>query len=324
MGRANAVRMGFLALMWGSSFLWIKIGLRGVSPAQMVLARLLFGSAVLVVMVRASRLPLPRGRVIWRRLFLAAAFANVLPFTLFAVGERSVDSAVAGVLNGTTPLFVVVISLLIPAEPLLSTRRLVGLAIGFAGTLLIFEPWQAGTSITSWGGLACLGAAASYGVSFVYMGRRLANQGVPPLALSAGQLLAATVLAAAVIPFAGLQPVHLRWDVLGAVAMLGIFGTGGAYVLNYRLIVEEGAAATAAVAYLLPVVSVLLGAAVLGDPITLHVVLGMVLVLAGVALAQRRVSAPTPGSAPAAPPAGAGGSPPAAGRAAPDPVRPPG
>src|SRR6266498_92910 len=167
-------------------------------------------------------------------------------------------------------------------------RRMAGLALGFAGTLLIFEPWQAGTSIASWGGLACLAAAACYGVSFVYMGMKLANQGIPPLALSASQLLAATALAAVLVPFVGLQPVHLRPDVVGSIAILGIFGTGLAYVLNYRLITDEGAAATSTVAYLLPVVSVLLGAAILGDPITLHVVLGMLLVLAGVALAQRR------------------------------------
>lgn len=288
MSRSSTFRMGILALLWGSSFVWIKIALHGVSPMQMVLLRLFLGAAVLLVLVRSRGLALPRDRLVWGRLFLAAAFANVLPFALFAIGERTVDSAVAGVLNGTTPLFAVVVALAVRAEPRLSPRRMAGLALGFAGTLLIFEPWQAGTSIASWGGLACLAAAACYGVSFVYMGMKLANQGIPPLALSASQLLAATALAAVLVPFVGLQPVHLRPDVVGSIAILGIFGTGLAYVLNYRLITDEGAAATSTVAYLLPVVSVLLGAAILGDPITLHVVLGMLLVLAGVALAQRR------------------------------------
>src|SRR6266498_361525 len=240
MSRSSTFRMGILALLWGSSFVWIKIALQGVSPMQMVLLRLFLGAAVLLVLVRSRGLALPRDRLVWGRLFLAAAFANVLPFALFAIGERTVDSAVAGVLNGTTPLFAVVVALAVRAEPRLSPRR-----------------------------MACLAAAACYGVSFVYMGMKLANQGIPPLALSASQLLAATALAAVLVPFVGLQPVHLRPDVVGSIAILGIFGTGLAYVLNYRLITDEGAAATSTVAYLLPVVSVLLGAAILGDPITL-------------------------------------------------------
>jgi drug/metabolite transporter (DMT)-like permease len=291
MSRMSAVRMGTLALFWGSSFVWIKVALHGLSPMQIVLARLLLGTAVVLAMVRARGLALPRDRAVWARLFMVAALANVAPFALFAIGERTVDSAVAGVLNGTTPLFAVAVALVARTEPRLSPRRAAGLALGFGGTLLIFEPWRVGTSIMSWGGLACLGAAACYGVSFVYMGARLANRGIPPLALSGSQLLAATAIAAALVPFVGLQPVHLRPDVLGGIAVLGIFGTGLAYVLNYRLITDEGATATSTVAYLLPVVAVLLGAAVLGDPITPHVVLGMLLVLAGVALAQRRAAA---------------------------------
>lgn len=290
MRRSSAVRMGALALCWGSSFLWIKMALHGLSPMQIVLVRLLLGTAVVLAMVRSRGLALPRDRAVWGRLFLIATLANVAPFALFAIGERTVDSAVAGVLNGTTPLFAVALSLAVRAEARPSARRTAGLALGFAGTLLIFEPWQAGSSIMSWGGLACLGAAACYGVSFVYMGAKLANRGIPALALSASQLLAATVIAAVLVPFVGLQPVHLRPDVLASVAVLGVFGTGLAYVLNYRLISDEGATATSTVAYLLPVVAVLLGTTLLGEPVTVHVVLGMLLVLAGVALAQRRAA----------------------------------
>jgi drug/metabolite transporter (DMT)-like permease len=296
MARMSAVRMGILALFWGSSFLWIKLALHGLSPMQIVFVRLVLGSAVVLAMVRSRGLALPRDRAVWGRLFLIATLANVAPFALFAVGERTVDSAVAGVLNGTTPLFAVAVALAARTEQRLSLRRTAGLALGFGGTLLIFEPWLAGTSIMSWGGLACLAAAACYGVSFVYMGARMTNRGIPPLALSASQLLAATAIAAVLVPFVGLQPVHLRLDVLGSVAVLGIFGTGLAYVLNYRLIAEEGATATSTVAYLLPVVSVLLGASLLGEPVTVHVVLGMLLVLAGVALAQRRPAAASAGS----------------------------
>ncbi|HSV65506.1 MAG TPA: DMT family transporter [Mycobacteriales bacterium] len=288
MSRASAVRLVVLAALWGSSFLWIKIALEGMSPIQLVLVRLALGAAVVLVLARLRGLRLPRGRAVWSRLLVAATLANALPFWLFAVGERTVDSAVAGVLNGTTPLWTVLVALAARTEARLSPRRLGGLAVGFAGTLVIFEPWDAGTPIASWGGLACLLAAMCYGVSFVFMGRTLANRGIAPLALSAGQLVAATMVTAAVTPFAGLQPLHLRAGAVAAVAVLGALGTGVAYVLNYRLITDEGATATSTVTYLIPVAAVLLGAVVLAEPITVNVALGMVLVLAGVALAQRR------------------------------------
>ena len=151
---------------------------------------------------------------------------------------------------------------------------------------MIFSPWETGSQIASLGGLACLGAAASYGVSYVYMDRYLARRGIPPLVLSASQLTAATVLLAIVFPFAGLQPVHLRWDAIAALAVLGILGTGIAYVLNYRLITDEGTTASV-VTYLLPVVAVILGAAVLSDKITAQIIVGMLIVLVGVAITRR-------------------------------------
>ena len=109
---------------------------------------------------------------------------------------------------------------------------------------MIFSPWETGTQIASLGGLACLGASASYGVSYVYMDRFLARRGIPPLVLSAGQLIAATALLAIVLPFAGFRPIHLRWDAIAALAVLGCLGTGIAYILNYRLITDEGTTAS--------------------------------------------------------------------------------
>jgi threonine/homoserine efflux transporter RhtA len=135
-------------------------------------------------------------------------------------------------------------------------------------------------------GLACLAASASYGVSYVYMDRYLARRGIPPLVLSAGQLIAATIELAIVLPFAGLQAVHWRWDAIAALAVLGALGTGIAYVLNYRLITDEGTTASV-VTYLLPIVAVILGAAILGDHITAQIISGMLIVILGVAVTRR-------------------------------------
>ena len=134
-------------------------------------------------------------------------------------------------------------------------------------------------------------AAACYGFTFVYMVRFLAGRGLSPLRLAAGQLLAGTVIAAVVLPLVGSPAPHLRADALVAVAILGAMGTGVAYRINYGLIVDEGASATSIVTYLMPIMSVGLGAAALGELIPLNVIIGMLIVLAGVALARRRVEA---------------------------------
>ena len=278
--------MGLLALFWGSSFLWIKMGLTSFTPVQMTFFRLVLGAGVLVTLCYAGRNRLPRDRRLWGHLAVAALLGNVVPFTLFALGERTVDSGVAGVLNATTPLWALVIAIMLRTERDLSAIKIGGLVLGFVGTLLIFSPWQ--VSFASWDALLLLVAAILYAMSFAYIGRFISGRGVAPIALSASQITAALGLTALALPVSGLEPIHLRWDAAVAVAILGIFGTGFAFALNYRIITDEGPTNAATVGYLLPVVSVLLGALFLHEELTPHVIAGMVVVLGGVALTRVR------------------------------------
>lgn len=287
--------MGLLALFWGSSFLWIKMGLASFTPVQMTFIRVVLGASVLVALCYAGGRRLPRDRRLWGHLVVAALIGNAIPFTLFGIGEQTVDSGVAGVLNATTPLWVLLIAIMLRAERDLSATKVGGLVLGFLGTLLIFSPWEA--EISGTGALLILVAAICYGISFAYIGRFVSGRGVAPIALSASQILSATGLMALAMPVQGLDPVHLRWDAVIAVAILGVFGTGFAFALNYRLITDEGPTNAAAVGYLLPVVSVLLGALFLDEALTSHVIAGMVVVLGGVALTRvrrRQVAAPHP------------------------------
>ncbi|SMC88948.1 DMT family transporter [Kibdelosporangium aridum] len=283
--KGTLVRMGLLALLWGSSFLWIKFALQSMSPGQIAIGRILLGAAVLVVLCYSGRQRLPKDPKIWAHLAFAAFFGNALPFFLFGFGEQTVDSGIAGVLNATTPLWALLIGVLLRQERKLFSLRMLGMVVGFGGTLLIFAPWQAG-GLTSWGALAILGAAASYAVSYTYIGLKLSGKGTAPIALSAAQLVTAAGLSTLLLPIDGFEPI--TWHPLGVVAVviLGVFGTGFAFALNYRLIADEGAVAATAVGYLLPVVSVLLGAIVLGEPVTLRVVAGMVVVLLGVGMTR--------------------------------------
>ncbi|HTI24180.1 MAG TPA: EamA family transporter [Kutzneria sp.] len=289
---ASLFRLLSLALIWGSSFLWIKLGLDALSPGQMVFARVALGALVLGAIALIRRTALPRGGRMWAHLVIYVFFANVLPFTLFAIGEQTVDSGLTGVINSTTPLWAVPCTLLFGGVRRISLNTILGLVVGFAGVLLIFSPWQA-TGINLGGAAICLVAAASYGVGVVYAGRFLANKGVAPGGLAAAQMLAATVMAALVLPFDGLQPI--RWDVpaLLAVVVLGVFGTGFAFLIQHAQIAKEGPTAASMVAYLLPVVSVLLGVVFLHEALTVREGLGMVIVLVGVGLTKRKATVVT-------------------------------
>src|SRR3954453_20800248 len=288
-GRGALVRIGVLALLWGSGFLWIKLALTGLSPVHLTLVRCALGAVTLLAMALGTGQRLPRDRRTWGRLVVAAFFCNALPFALFGIGERTVDSGVAGVMNATTPLWSLLIGFALGTDRRLGPARLLGLGLGFGGVLVIFAPWQQ-AGLLSGGALALLGAGLSYAIAFAYMARKLPPDGAP-LALSAAQLMTATALTALALPVAGVAP-HLNLTALVAVTILGVFGTGITFYLNYRVLTEEGPTAAATVGYLLPVVSVALGAVVLGEPLTPRVVGGMVIVLVAVGLTRWRAQAP--------------------------------
>lgn len=289
------IRVGVLALLWGSTFLWTELALRGFPPAQVTFIRCALGALVLTAACWTVRHRLPRDRSTWRHLAVAAFFCNAVPFSLFSLGQQQVGSGLAGVLNATTPLWALAIGLALGTERGRGPARSGGLLLGFAGTVVIFAPWQ-GTGPASWGALAILLAAASYAVAFAYMGRHLAGRGIPTLALSASQLIAATGFAALLLPAGGLEPPRPGTTALLAVIVLGVFTTGLTFHLTYRIVVDEGAVNAAAVGYLLPVVSVALGAVVLAEPVAARVLAGTAAVLAGVALTRRRPPGPPPAS----------------------------
>ncbi|GHF88054.1 drug/metabolite transporter (DMT)-like permease [Amycolatopsis bartoniae] len=287
------LRLGALALMWGSSFLWIKLALGAFTPVQLVLARLVLGAAVLVVICYAQRDRLPSRRL-WGHLAVAALFHNALPFLLFAVGEQTVSSGITGVINSTTPLWTLVAVFAFGIDRNLGGPRLAGLAVGLLGVVVIFAPWQA-SGLLSWGAFACVAASASYGFVYAYESRFLSGTGSSPVALAGAQMLLASGFLVLAMPAGGAEPVHLSPVALVAILVLGVFSTGIAFALNYRLMATEGAVATSMVGYLMPVVSVLLGTVFLHEQLNLRVLAGMVVVLAGVALTRvRRAGGPKP------------------------------
>ncbi|MGH3184945.1 MAG: DMT family transporter [Streptosporangiaceae bacterium] len=287
MRRSALPRIALLALIWGSAFLWIKLADRSFSPVEVTLARLALGAAVLSAIVLARREPVPRSARLWVHIAVAALFANAVPYLLFAVAEQTVDSSTAGIINATTPLWTVVLALAVRHQKTVTSWQAAGLIVGFAGAALIFTPWRTTSGLTSAGALECLAASVSYAVSYIYMDRFLARRGLSALVLSACQLTAAAVMLALVLAVVGVRAPHVTVESIAAIAVLGIIGTGFAYVLNYQIITSEGATVASTVTYLLPVVAIVLGVLVLGESVTVIVLAGIALVLAGVALTRR-------------------------------------
>jgi drug/metabolite transporter (DMT)-like permease len=283
----SLVRLGALALLWGSGFLFIKEALTGLSPFQIVFGRMLAAAVAMLALTLATKRRLPADRRIWVHLAVMAIITNIAPYFLFAWAELRVTSGLAGVLNATTPLFTLTAALATGTERNAPTR-LAGLLIGFLGVVILAAPWATPQRGTLAGIVAAVVASACYALGYVYARRFLTSRAVPAVVLSTGQMVAGTVLLALVAPVLGRGHVHLTTTVIAAVLALGVAGTGASYVLNYQLIADEGPTAASTATYLIPVVAVILGALVLAEPVTWSLALGAIAILAGVALSEGR------------------------------------
>ncbi|MCR6482208.1 DMT family transporter [Amycolatopsis sp. OK19-0408] len=289
-GFGVTVRFALLAVVWGASFLFIKVGLGGLSPAQIALARVALGALALAVVLAARRRPLPRDPVLWGHLAVVSVLLCVVPFLLFSWAEQYISSGLASIFNATTPLITMLLAAAALPEERFTPPRVTGLLLGFLGVLTIVGVWQ-GVDVSHQltAQLACLGATTCYGACFVYMRRFVSPRGTDPVVVAFGQTASATVILGVLAPAIATTPVHLSLPVVASAVALGVFGTGLAYVWNTRIIATWGAANASAVTYLTPVVGVLLGVLVLGEPVSWHQPVGAVLVVLGILAAHGRL-----------------------------------
>lgn len=234
-----------LACAWGASFLFIKVGLEGLSPTQVVLGRLVTGTAALAVIAAATRQPLRRSPAVWAHLAVVAVLLCVVPFLLFAWAEQHVDSGLASIYNATTPLMTTLVALVaLPGE----RPSRVGLVAGFTGVVVVLAPWQ-GVAGTITAQAACLVATFCYGLAFVYLRRFISPLGLPTVAVTTVQVSIGAVLMLLAAPFVATTPVHLTWPVVLSVTALGVVGTGLAYVWNTNVVAGWGATKASTVTY---------------------------------------------------------------------------
>jgi drug/metabolite transporter (DMT)-like permease len=288
MDKASVARFLLLALLWGSSFTFIKVSLEGLTPGQLVLSRLILGAAVLLSIAAIRKVALPRSVQVWGHIAAAGLFGNVIPFLLLSYGEKSTGAGIAGVLIGATPLLTLALATAALPTERATSRKAVGLALGFVGVVLLIGPWHESLGSLS-GRLACFGAAISYAIGFVYVRKYLSPLGLAPLSLAASQLVSAAVLQAVVTPFLAWRTPDFTGPVTLSIVLLGLFSTGLAYVLYFRLIGDVGATTASAVNYVVPVFAVLVSVLFLGEHVTWNLLAGGLVVLVGVAYAENRM-----------------------------------
>ncbi len=278
MSRRNLTLLVVLSAIWGSSFLFIKVGVRELSPSVVVLGRLLVGTAVLLPLAafRGGLVPL-RGQL--GAIAILGLFNNALPFWLLGFAEERIDSGLTAVIQAAAPIFTVLLARRIDPTQRGSRSQLVGVGVGFVGVALLIGGQRGGSLV---GTLAVIGVALCYAFSVLFAGRVTRN--IPPLQLSIGQLGAAAILIA---PFGLAQlPGHVpSWKPLVAVATLGTLGSSVAYLLYFALIHGAGASKAILVTYLVPAFALVYGAVGLHEHISGRALIGLGLILGGTTLA---------------------------------------
>jgi drug/metabolite transporter (DMT)-like permease len=278
-----------LGLIWGSSFLWIKVGVRELDPFTLVGWRLLFGTVGMVMVIVWQRPPFPRKLSTWIALATLGTINTALPFVMITWGEKSIDSAVASVLNSTVPLFTLVIAHLFLHDEPITARKAAGLLVGFAGILVLlardleFGDLQSGLT----GQAAVLLAAVSYASAAVFARRTMRD--VPPLVQAFVPMAFADALVWSVATQAGSPGrLPLATNTWIALLWLGLLGSCVAYLIYYNLLHSLGATRASMVTYVFPVVGVALGVLFLHERADWHLLVGAALVISSIAVVNWR------------------------------------
>jgi drug/metabolite transporter (DMT)-like permease len=280
-----------LGLMWGSSYLFIKIGVETLEPFTLIAARLGIGLLVLATVVAFAREPLPREPRTYFHLIVLSVVSVALPFFLITSAEQSTDSSLAAIINASVPLFTIAIAAVALHDEPITPGRLAGLGVGFIGVFILVSPGLGGSGSggdsSLYGEVALVGSSISYAVGAVYARRNVRGlRPMIPALFQVGFAFAITAVLAGVLehPFATV----VRPDAIFAVVWLGVLGSGFAYLAFFRLLVRWGATRATLVAYVLPVVGIVLGVLVLNEQVDARILLGTVLIIGGVALVNSR------------------------------------
>jgi drug/metabolite transporter (DMT)-like permease len=279
-----------LGLVWGCSFIFIELGLVFLSPFGVTFVRCALGAITLLIFAKARKVELPKGKSIWKKLWVVAMLLNVTPGVLFAFAQQYITSALAGIINATTPLMTLIFMLLIFREEKIKREQVYGLLIGALGVMTVVGVWKELGGNQLIGVIALLIAVSCYGASYPYSTRNVIPLGLKPEALATGQLLMATMTLLPLFIFDGFSSNNYATQSIIAMLCLGIFGSGFAYIWNFSVTAAAGSAIGSTVTYITPVVAVIVGWLYLNEELAWHEPVGALVVIIGALLSQGRLN----------------------------------
>ena len=277
-----------LGLVWGCSFIFIKLGLEFLTPFGVAFVRCALGAITLLIVVKLMKIDLPKEKSTWYKLWVVAMLLNVVPGILFAYAELHVTSVLAGIINATTPLATLIVMLIAFREEKLKAEQIYGLILGGLGVMVVLGIWQGIGDNQLTGVIALLVAVTCYGISFPYSKRNIIPLGLKPEAAATTQLIMAAVTLLPFYLYDGISEDNYRPANIFAMLALGILGSGFAYIWNFSIIAAAGSSIASSVTYLTPVVAVFVGWLFLGEVIVWHEPVGALLVILGAAVSQGR------------------------------------
>lgn len=272
-----------LSILWGGSFFFVQIAVPHLPAMTIVLARVGIAALVLGVVLRIRAIPLPKGWAVWRALAVMGLLNNALPFSLFVLAQGQIGSALASILNATTPLFTLIVAHLATRDEKLGLAKGLGLLIGFGGVIVMMGGAAVSGSpeaVLAQG--ACLMAAVCYAAASVW-GRRFRTLGITSFQTAFGMLASSTLLLVPLVAVVD-QPWTLDWPGWGPVAALGalaLFSTALAYQIYFRLLATAGAVNLALVTFLIPVSAIGLAIVILGETLLPRHIAGFALIVSG-------------------------------------------
>ncbi len=285
--------IGILSILWGGAFFLIEVGLRSYPPITLVFMRLVLAVPPMWIAMRLMGERLPTEPRIWGLLAIVGALNCALPFILFFWGQQYLDSGYASILNATTPLWGVITAHFLTSDEKATPARIVGVLIGMAGIVVMVGPEaMKGLSNNLLAQLACIISTIFYSFAAIY-GRRLSQTELTPMAVATGQTMMAALMMVPIVvvmdqPWTMAAP---RLDSTLAGITLAIFSTALAYTLYFRLIDRSGASNAQLVAFLMPILAVILGIAFLGESLSGGQIAGAGLIAVGLAILDGRLIA---------------------------------
>lgn len=278
-----------VGFIWGCSFIFIKSGLEFLTPIGVAFVRCALGALTLYTFAKVRKIELPRGVTTLFHIWVVSLLLNVFPGIFFALAETEVTSILAGIINAVTPLMTLLAILIVNREESPKLSQIIGLLLGFTGVLIVLGAWKGLGDNPAWAIGILLLAVTCYGFSFPYTRRFVLPLGLRTEAIVSQQLILASLTLLPLYFIDGIAKDEYRIGPVLSMVALGVFGSGFAYLWNFKVMQIAGSAIASSVTYLTPVVAVIVGIIFLGEKITWNEPVGALVVLLGAAIAQERI-----------------------------------